>query len=299
MRKFVFGGSFASAVPLLLDLYPAIAAYSVRKLRTGVTNVIRVRRTGDNAERDFSEIELNDGTITSWVIAGGGAQNGRIVTWYDQSGNNIHKTQPTGTHQPFIVQGGVLFVENGKPTIVRTLPSLNSVTWMYGSHTFPTGDILTTNVFVGKRISGTSTTAGHTTIIPFVPDLTNNRRYVVNAIESTTSFAVRLQGGNTIFNSGSGYVQSLFSTWRDTANTDFKARRNGTTLTVASSGASKNLNIQSNSAFCIFNGSIDSYINAPSANVDGSIQESIWWLSDESANLPSIETNINTYYGIY
>ena len=39
--------------------------------------------------------------------------------------------------------------------------------------------------------------------------------------------------------------------------------------------------------------------NFPSNNVDGLIQEEIWWLSNQSANLSAIEININTYYGIY
>jgi hypothetical protein len=297
MRKFVFGGSYASAVPLL-DTYPATAAYSLRKLRTGVTNVIRVRRTGDNAELDFTDVEVSNGALTTWVVAGGGTQNGRVVTWYDQSGNNIHKIQPNGNSQPFIVISGVIFTENGKPAISRNLGSTITTTWMYGQHTFPTGDILTTNIFVGKRISGVSTTQGVTAIAPNVPN-NSDRRYIVNAIESTTSFAVRLQGGNTIFTSGSGYVQSLFSTWRSAVNADFQARLNAVVLAVSSSGANKNLNIQSNSAFCIFNGSADGYSSAPSISPDVLVQESIWWLNDESANLPNIESNINTYYGIY
>jgi len=281
-----------------LDLYPATAAYSIRKLRTGVTNVIRVRRTGDNAERDFSETELNDGTITTWVVAGGGTQNGRVVTWYDQSGNNLHKTQPLGANQPTIVAGGVLNIDNGKPVISRNIGigGGSVAAWMYAPHTFSTGDILTTNVFVGRRESLTGY-AGVNAITPNTPS--TDRRCIINSIESTTSFAVRLEGGNTIFTSGNGYNQSLFSVWRDATNTDFKARRNATPLTVASSGASKNLNIQSNSAFTLFAGGASGYLSVPANSSDAIAQEVIWWLSDESSSLPAIETNINNYYAIY
>jgi hypothetical protein len=298
MRRFVYYNAASVGASFLLDLYPATAAYSVRKLRTGVTNVIRVRRTGDNAERDFSETELNDGTITTWVVAGGGTQNGRVVTWYDQSGNNLHKTQPLGANQTTIVAGGVLNIDNGKPAISRNIGIGGGTVaaWMYAPHTFPTGDILTTNVFVGRRESLTGY-AGVNAITPNTPS--TDRRCIINSIESTTAFAVRLEGGNTIFTSGNGYNQSLFSVWRDATNTDFKARRNAAPLSVASSGASKNLNIQSNSAFTLFAGGSSGYLSVPANSSDAIAQEIIWWLSDESSNLPAIETNINSYYGIY
>jgi hypothetical protein len=295
-RKFIFGGSFGSAVPLLLDLYPATAAYSVRKLRTAYTGAcMRVRRSSDNAEQDIGFVgnDLDTAALLSFV----GASDGRVVTWYDQTGNTIDKTQPLAANQPYIVDLGSILTENGKPAAYRTKPSLNTVTWMYAPHTFPTGDILTTNVFVGRRINGVAY-AGIVGLAP-LNGTASTRDHINKSIESITSFAVRLEGGNTIFNSGSGYVQSLFSSWRDAANTDFKARRNATSLTVASSGASKDLDIQLNSAFTLFHTGSTSYNLAPSSPVNGLVQESIWWLSDESANLPSIETNINTYYGIY
>ena len=53
----------------LLDLYPnAAAAYSLRKLRAAYSgNVVRVRRSVDNAEADFNPTEITDGTLLSWV----------------------------------------------------------------------------------------------------------------------------------------------------------------------------------------------------------------------------------------
>ena len=46
----------------------AAAAYSLRNLRASYTgDVIRVRRTSDNAELDFSASEITDGTLESWV----------------------------------------------------------------------------------------------------------------------------------------------------------------------------------------------------------------------------------------
>jgi hypothetical protein len=286
---------YVYAPPLLLDKYPATAAYSLRKLKTGVTNVIKVRRTGDDAELDFTPNEVSDGTLVSWVIAGGGTEDGRVVTWYDQSGNNIHLVHSGTTNQTYIVVSGELVLENGKPGIARG----TDTTWMYAPHTFPTGDILTTNVFVGRRYTGSSTVQPMNSITPATSDA-NDRRYINACIERVNSFAVRYEGGNTIFKSGTGLVQSLFSSWRSAANTAFSARRNGVGLSVTSSSASQNLNIQSNSAFTIFHGGVKNYNASPAGNnVDGMIQESIWWLSDVSSSLPAIESNINNYYNIY
>jgi hypothetical protein len=294
MRRFWYYGASSAGASLLLDLYPATVAYSLRKLRTAYTgSAIRVRRTSDNAEQDigFSGNDLDTASLLSFV----GLDDGRVVTWYDQSGNNTDKIQPIAINQPYIVEGGVLYTENSKPCISKNSSTNTTNKWMYGATTFPTGDILTTNVFVGKRISG----LGYSAIVRISPFINlPDRRFIGNSIESATTYAVRLEGGNTIFTSGNGYNQSLFSTFRTAANTNFSARRNGTTLSISSSAPSKNLNIQSDSAFTIFHSANVRY-DVSSSGPDAIIQEVIWWLSDESSDLPSIETNINNYYGIY
>jgi hypothetical protein len=91
----------------LLDLYPgAAAAYSLRPLSAAWRNqpVVRVRRSNDDAEADFTAAEVADGTLTGWT----GANDGFVVTWYDQSGNSRNATQATPANQPRIVEGGVL-----------------------------------------------------------------------------------------------------------------------------------------------------------------------------------------------
>lgn len=103
-----------SDVPLLDTYSGAAAAYSLRKLRSGVTSVVRVRRSSDNAEADFTAAEVSDGTLTTWT----GASDGFVVTWYDQSGNSGRDaTQAVAADQPKIVNAGSLITENGKPAI--------------------------------------------------------------------------------------------------------------------------------------------------------------------------------------
>jgi hypothetical protein len=111
-----FLGSLQPPLTLLLDLYPnAAAAYSLRQLRTGVTNVVRVRRSSDNTETDFTATQVSDGALAAWVGAG---NNGFVSTWYDQSGNGRHLAQATTASQPAIVSSGSLQVLSGKPALL-------------------------------------------------------------------------------------------------------------------------------------------------------------------------------------
>lgn len=105
----------------ILDQYPnAAVAYSFRKLRAAYSgNAIRVRRSGDNAESDFGFVNnaISLTAIQDFCIAGGGAQNGFLVTWYDQSGNGNNATQATASRQGTIVLSGVFQQDNSKPCL--------------------------------------------------------------------------------------------------------------------------------------------------------------------------------------
>jgi hypothetical protein len=95
---------------LLDEFTGAAAAYSLRDLtflRGGP--VVRVRRSSDNAEQDFTAIQITDGTLAAFY----GAGTGSVRTWYDQSGNGFHAQQATTTAQPQIL----LSDTNSKPTI--------------------------------------------------------------------------------------------------------------------------------------------------------------------------------------
>lgn len=102
---------------LLLDaISDAALAYSLRKLRTSYSGpAIRVRRTSDNAEQDigFSGNALNTAAIESFCSG----TDGRVATWYDQTGNNRNVTQGTTTAQPIIATTGVVATSNGLPAV--------------------------------------------------------------------------------------------------------------------------------------------------------------------------------------
>jgi hypothetical protein len=77
------------------------AAYSLRKLKGDYTGpLIRLRRSSDNAERNFysqdNDIFIDQTAITDWA----GGANLFVVLWYDQSGNEFHALQSVQNKQP-------------------------------------------------------------------------------------------------------------------------------------------------------------------------------------------------------
>ena len=89
---------------LLADYPGASAAYSLRNLIDTTTNVVRVRRSSDNTEQDFTATEITDGTLTTFT----GANDGFVTTWYDQSGNGTDVLQSSASLKPRLVLNGVI-----------------------------------------------------------------------------------------------------------------------------------------------------------------------------------------------
>lgn len=91
-------------------------AYSLRKLKNNYTgSAIKVRRSSDNAELDigFANGELDTATLLTFADGG----SAFVTTWYDQNGASINATQTTANLQPRIVNTGVVYTINGKPSI--------------------------------------------------------------------------------------------------------------------------------------------------------------------------------------
>tara|TARA_R110000796_G_C14446536_1_gene422918 strand:+ start:23 stop:817 length:795 start_codon:yes stop_codon:yes gene_type:complete len=110
---YIFGRK--QGVDLFLDAFTGSSgAWSLRKLKSTSNKVIRVRRTSDNTQNDFSELEINDGTLVSFC----GVGSGRVSIIYDQIGSN-NFTNTVSNRQGEIVTNGILNTLNGKPIILR------------------------------------------------------------------------------------------------------------------------------------------------------------------------------------
>jgi hypothetical protein len=121
-RRFIYYGSFASA-EYFTDLFgvPA-AAYSLRKLSPNSVYsgaAIRVRRSSDNTEQDINFVSSSPNAVidTTALSTFVGANNGFVVTWYNQNGSSNHFTQTTASLQPRIVNTGTIELLGGLPCV--------------------------------------------------------------------------------------------------------------------------------------------------------------------------------------
>lgn len=266
----------ATAFQGVLDLYPnATIAYSVRKLRAAYTgSSIRVRRSSDNAEQDIGFTgagDLDESALTTFV----GAGNGFVATWYDQSGNGNNATQSTAANQPQIVSSGSVVKENLKGTL-NFLSGLNGLNFSNFSATSVTMFMIVkakndppTQVNSGFVDFGTSGQLSH---YPFTDGV------IYDGSFSTTRKTV----GNptTPLNQLNLYnVLSISSNWTAYINSS-------QIFTTASNTVGVNANPKIGSKDVTY-------------GMNLFMSELIIYPSNQSSNRSGIETNINTYYGIF
>ena len=255
----------------LLDLYPnAAAAYSVRLLKSDYTGaLVRIRRSSDNAEKDFypdsnNELSLSseDGastSLSSWI----GANNGFVVTWYDQSGNTNDSTQSTAANQPQIINAGILITDNSKAAISYTTGS-QELTLSLAMTT--THSVFTVNHFNarGKEIIGAS------------------GRYLIYQDASVTYYRI----DTTFRDFGATITNNQQLLYIDRKNTNVSLFENGAQIGTTVAAANSN-------TITSLSGEGAGY------NFTGKMQEIIIYTSDKSSDKGGIESNINNFYSIY
>ncbi|MEF2979119.1 arabinofuranosidase catalytic domain-containing protein [Subtercola sp. YIM 133946] len=98
--------------PILDSLTSLAWAFSTRALRSAYTgHVIQLRRSSDNATRDFDA----SASLASQIAAWAGSGDAFVTIWYDQSGNGLHASQADTTMQPPICTAGVVNLVGGVP----------------------------------------------------------------------------------------------------------------------------------------------------------------------------------------
>lgn len=274
--------TYPIATSYLLDTYSAAAAYSLRQLKTGVTSVVRVRRSSDNAEGDFTATEITDGTLTTWT----GANDGFVATWYDQSGNGYNVTQSTAGNQPKLVSSGSVLTLNSVSAIQfdgsndyltrgTALSELhaNDISWSYVAN----NEANNANglVFSNRQPSGSN--IGWLGAV----DRRTNKVHTLGDVGASNTIYTYLATDNT----NSQRLQSFFL---DSSNNG-EAFLNGASQSTATLGAS----ITTGGNFDLGRQALGA------AYLNGYIQEWILWNSDESANRTAIESDINGHYSIY
>jgi len=281
----------ASASEYLLDKYPgASAAYSLRQLlSTYTSDVVLIRRSGDNAELGFTPSEINDGTLASWVTAGGGDEDGFVVTWYDQSGVANNATQVTAGNQPQIVDAGALIAENGKPAIkfladegtfsiaspILSQDSNNLITMVINAYTYNTGPWI--------RIFG-------------IRDDSENINYQIGLNSDTNELFIRRDASSQASNDFSSTVlnNQLILSYGASSDSNYIAG-DGVSLALELAGPTGNSIIADDTA-AFPNGY---YEQGAYCMTIGTFQELIIYDTDKLSSRAGIETNINSYYGVY
>lgn len=298
MRRLRSGG--------LLNSFPgSVAAYSLRNLSSGTGNVVRVRRSSDNAEQDFTATQITNGALVAWV----GANNGMVTTWYDQSGNDRHQTQGTAGLQGRIVSSGVLETDGGKPCIRTSLADTAGFHMGYTDtnelDAFRTGAQSSFCVAKLEQRYGfwqaiwcPSTTSG-----------TKNggiaQQYLSNATNvfgcHNTNVVDTRPAPITVANELNRYLFTMIRNSAGTAGngaTVYQYAKN-TTDSQSASGVQTWTSETAGTGRLVIGKQWDVASDATVASWYGAIQEVVLYASDLSANKTAIEANINSYYQVF
>ena len=283
------GGIFVG----LLDTYPnASAAYSLRDLASASVGsaVVRVRRSSDNTEQDFTAAEITDGTLTTFT----GANDGFVTTWYDQSGNGYDLIQNSALNQPKLVVNGVVNTYLSKPSILADgsdylIESTNNRTAFSFAHNSSASLSYVSNLNGGIWFGTSSAAYGNT----------GNQGFEIGVNVFNAEVAVRNNGvmrvkdniDNTEWNSGGIY----YSEW-DVSVVDVNSRsdnyKNNTSLTVSHNGSATSpiFEAASEKELAFFAKSYGtSYSN-------GNFSEMIIWQGLQTSNREGIYNDTNNYY---
>jgi hypothetical protein len=271
----------------LLDTYPnAAAAYSVRKLRSAYSgSAIRVRRSSDNTEQNIGFTALGD-LDTSALTTFCSGTNGFVTTWYDQSGNGRNAINTTAANQPQIVSSGSVLTLTGTGSSKPCMLFDGTNDFLDLSTTLPiaTGDKFsiyqlekkTSTSTIGIWITGGATSSAS----PFSPVHYSNQNLFMNTKFNAGTSGYRF-GGTLAAN------YNLISGYMKDSDTTSDAYVNNSLYTFTTTA-----NEARGTAFNRIGGRVTEFSGT-------STQEMIVYLLDQSANNTAINTNINTYYGIY
>ena len=132
----------------------AASAYSLRKLSSTYSgSAIQVRRSNDNTTQDIGFTaggNLDTDALTSFV----GSNTGYLTIWYDQSGNSRNLAQATTDKQPVIIESGVIYTRNTKPTVFFQGEENGLAASTYDGMACVTANYLTSNPISVNLVAG-------------------------------------------------------------------------------------------------------------------------------------------------
>jgi hypothetical protein len=287
----------------ILDIFGnAAASYSLTSLRSAYTGpVVRVRRSSDNAEQDFTATEVHNGGIASFV----GSGNGFVRTWYDQSGS-ANLVQSTNGSQPLIALAGSLVMRNGKPGIdfgidgssppvqlTATLASNNSDWFAIAVVTYKSGSVESQLPSAGdfqwrygRWISvGSLSTQDYDNTNSFLGFVTNRNDFGETPPAAYAGYNVQFAGKEIAYD-----TQYLFTTYKSASTVKVRVNNiDGESITQAGTLNATSLRVGANIKF----------LDEGNSNLWGVVQELIYYQTDRSSDVSAINNEMNAYYGAY
>jgi hypothetical protein len=264
-----------SPVVLLLDTYPALIAYSTRKLRTAYSgSAMRVRRETDNVEQDigFVSNELDTASLTSFL----GSTTGSVVKWYNQGtgGTTSDMIQTSAGSQPkATTSGGVVYTAG---TTNKPVVFFNGGNVMSPSPELQFGGGNNVTVFIVSQRTGGGTGQA------IVAEGTGN--YRVNFYQNQCQFDT---GGSNVVGSYSGVFSAL------TQGTFVRGNANKAFIKKIQSGSTNNTTAPNITGIRLSLGNR----TGSDLPLTGYIAEVIIFTSNQESNLTAISDNQINYYG--
>ena len=296
IAPFAFMGAEDIAVPLFLDIYTgAHAAYSVRKLSSSYTgSALRVERSNDNNEQDIG-FDVNGNLNTSALTTFVGANTGRVVKFYDQSGNSRDMTAYSDANAPVIVSSGTLLTASGAYAAMRFDGDTTTTMELRYTETsqITSNDHTWLTVVKTKDVAATGT-AQYGRILSWRPVPGNDYNTQDGAMMyagDTLGYGVFKAGNNVNHDSWASVRDLAFLAYSYRNGVNIEVSLNTDTPTTAASWGGLNYDVD---IICLGNnGAFNDSCFA------GFIQEHIIWGTDESANDVGMRANINDYFSIY
>ena len=246
----------------------AEAAYSTRRLNGNVTECMVIRRASDSTTTTIGfdgSGNIDEAAINTFCTG----TTCTVSEWKDQSGNGNDATQATAGNQPTIYSGGALVKENGKPALEFD-----------GSN-----DFVATSDFTAEAQ-------------PFyfslvtAPDSTGLSRFIdTNGTVTNNRINITLNGSQYEMNAGNSITGGTTTTTQQLLTADFDTTssflyKDGAQIISGDAGTRN----------------IDGLKIGANKNgiqvLNGTMQEIVFYASDQSSNRAGIESNIATFYDI-
>ena len=280
--------------------YPSVA-YSLRSLSSDQTNIIRVRRSSDNAEKDFTALQVSNGTLEAFC----GVGDGHVSIWYDQSGNGYDARELASQYQPLIVENGSIVTDTDNKVAIKGtdarlwlghLPtedeSPREMLSADGTHSLfivcDLPDQTTSNAWYNyiSRFHSTTPTYDYKKPRVYLEKTTGNLRFHTENNQSNiivnSNDAQSAQLVTDIFNPSGTTKAEIHSVYIDGA---FYAEHPNDSIPSTDGNTTLHWNSR---LFSIGETTVDTYIS-----------ELIYYPSDQSSNRTAIEADINNHYNIY